>query len=172
MYKRLLFFCFVALIASSCGDKPTDLSQYDPMFREVLKSDSGLFRSIELGMSMEEVRKSENMPLAGADDMYLYYDIFLSDDSTNSYTLAYNFDNTGLTTIEMDLYPESEERSKLLMSQFSQYFKGKYGDGIGDKGFITWKTKHGGREIAFSMADESEATDSPLLSLSIYPLED
>jgi|GEM_PF-6396549 len=164
-------FVLLLLIIYACGSDTSDLSRHGELFEEVVKTDKGLLRGIELGMSVEQVKEKEAVPPSEEDSNYIYYDLYLGNDTTSSLTLAYTFDTAGLATMEAEVYFSSDEHKVQLMDAFEKYLSEKYGDGAKEKGYITWKGRSGAKNIAISLGDESESAGTHLLSLSIYPLD-
>lgn len=111
-----------------------------PLFNEIIKSEKGHFRGVELGAKIEDVRLAEN-PDFLLDNMpqYLHYDYEIS--MGNSYTVTYDFMEEILYEIEVAVYFDLDDDAKKLMQEYVDYFNQKHGNNKREEdGFLTWKT--------------------------------
>src|SRR5690606_33224496 len=94
--KYTTFILFLFLLLGCKENKST-------YFDAILKSEEGIFRGIEIGNSIEEVKTLENQEFL-VDNMseYLYYDYKL--DMGNSYTISYDFSENSLYEIQVSIY--------------------------------------------------------------------
>jgi hypothetical protein len=142
-------------MACSCGR--SRLSVYGPAFETIMRSDTGLFRGMNMTMSKEGIKALEPVGLkeddstAGAD--YLFYE--LKADTAISYTIAYYCPGNQLTNIATDVYLLNEPQAADLFNSFKIYFEKKYGvpQTAGDFFLWTIQTPHGKTRI--ELADES-----------------
>jgi hypothetical protein len=171
--KRFAPYVLLCLLfACSCGKSP--LGQYGESFEQVMRSDSGLFRGINFGMSKEAIKALEPTGLKEEDSNdgvdYLFYELAL--DSTTSYTVAYYCPNNRLNNIEADIYLLNEPQAAELFTSFKNYFEKKYGKAETDGDFFLWtaETKLGKARIA--LADESPTYKRGKLTLVIHDARD
>src|SRR4051812_27839252 len=92
-FLLLLFVCFV----SACKQPESKLRKYGTILEDVMVSDSGAFRGFSLGEKLDSVQAKEKGKPAEADTGYLYYEYKL--DSSNSYNVAYTFEDGDLSEI-------------------------------------------------------------------------
>jgi hypothetical protein len=132
---------------SSQIDESEALNSYSNKFRNIVKTDKGAFRGIELGMSGKEVKEMEDS-IATPDQ---------TENDTLDYILNYNFPETAeviyytdkkdkVSRIQVDIYPESIQSQLDLYNEFERYFRSKYGDPLltEDKNGLEWKVTHKG----------------------------
>ena len=128
-------------------------------YDEILKSDKGQFRGIEIGSGIEKVKGVENKQfLKDYMPNYLHYDYEIN--MGNSYTVTYDFsEKNELYEIEVAVFLDVIEDAEVLFNNFSDYFNRKYSIGRNeDDGYITWHTKSSisNSRVAVSMINDSE----------------
>lgn len=144
-----------------------------PLFNEIIKSEKGHFRGIELGAKIDAVRLLEN-PDFLLDDMpqYLHYDYEIS--MGNSYTVTYDFTEEVLYEIEIAVYFDVVDDAKKLTQEYIDYFDDKFGENKTDEdGFITWKTtsnfdKH---NVEIAIKEDSEKCGYGCLTIIIRDMD-
>jgi hypothetical protein len=135
---------------SSAADKESRLKAYSNRFRNLVKTDEGVFRGIEFGMSREEVKSMEDS-LKSPDQ---------SENDTLDYIINYNFPETAeviyytgkdekVSRIQVDIYPESIDSQLELFKEFEKYYRSKYGNPLlsEDKNELQWKVTDQGLQI-------------------------
>lgn len=137
----------------SCANKPQ--STY---FDTIVKSEEGIFRGIEIGNSVEQIKTAENKEFL-VDNMsdYLYYDYKL--DMGNSYTISYDFSEDKLYEIQLSSYFDAIEDAEKLFADFNNHFTKKYGTGkIENDGYTSWRTKskNTGNTVEIVMINDSQ----------------
>ena len=167
LLKVISCFLFFLLIAS-CHNQNTGDSKQTDLFHQITKSDSGLFRKIELGMTKSEVKQKESATPKEEEEDYLYYEF--PTDSNNLYSIAYSFDSTGLTEIQTDIFVGAEEEASNMFNRFKAYYEHKYGQSENETDLLVWTTRSAKyTNIKVSLNDESADYNSGKLSLSFYP---
>ena len=151
-HKTLLVFT----IALLCGCTQTE----SPYYNEVLKSEKGQLRGVEISASIEEVSITENeQSLRDKMPDYLHYDYEIS--MGNTYTVTYDFsEDDELYEIELAVFLDAIEDAKLLFGNFSDYFTKKYGVGKKeDDGYMTWNTNSSisNNRVAISIINDSDS---------------
>jgi hypothetical protein len=127
---------------SSAGDKESRLKAYSNRFRNLVKTDQGVFRGIEFGMSREEVKSMEDS-LKTPDQ---------TENDTLDYIVNFNFPETAeviyytgkdekVSRIQVDIYPENIDSQLELFKEFEKYYRSKYGQPLSseDKNELQWK---------------------------------
>ncbi len=139
-------------------------------FDAILKTENGMFRGIDIGNSIENVKQTENIEYL-VDNMpdYLYFDYQL--DMGNSYTVSYDFSDNQLYEIEVSAYFDVIEDANTVFNDFSAHFTQKYGKGkVADDGYTAWKTKdENDKNIEIAMVNDSQ--DYGYLSILISDLD-
>ena len=120
-----------------------------------MKTDEGMFRGIELGKTLKEIKEKERPAKPKDEDAnYLYYEF--PGDTGELYTIEYNFDERGLNEVRMDAYFVSPADARTLYESFKSYFKEKYGATEEYYGFAAWAFKKpDGKTLQIEITDES-----------------
>jgi hypothetical protein len=152
-FKKILSL-FIICLLFSCGKNKS------PFYDEVLKSEQGQIRDIEIGTTIETVKALENeVFLRDKMDDYLHYDYEIS--MGNTYTATYDFSSENeLYEIEIAVFLDVIEDAEMLFQNFSDHFNRKYSVGkTEDDGYITWNThsKNSNNRVAISMINDSES---------------
>mgnify|MGYP006000849077 CR=1 FL=1 len=144
---------FIICIFFSCK------KNISPFYDQILKSEQGQLRGIEIGATIEAVEQLENKEFL-RDKMtdYLHYDYEIS--MGNTYTATYDFSSENeLYEIEIAVFLDVVEDAEILFKNFSDHFNRKYSIGKteGD-GYMTWVThsKNSNNEVVISMINDSE----------------
>ncbi len=149
--KILLSLSFCLLLA--CGQNKS------PFYEEILKSENGQLRGVEISSTVEDVKSIEDDQFL-KDQMleYLHYDYEIS--MGNSYTVSYDFsEDNELYEIEVAIFLDAIEDADILFSNFSDHFNRKYSIGREeDDGYMTWHTNSSisNSRVAISMINDSE----------------
>ncbi len=152
--KNLLQIAVITIIMTtifSCGNNNS------PFFDDILQSNQNNFNGISIGETIKQVKAAEDNTFL-LDDLeeYLLYDYAI--DSSNSYTVTYDFEENSLYAIEVSVYLDKIKDAKLLYQEFKKYFDEKYGKGkLADDKYIVWKNsspKQG--KIEFAMKEDSQ----------------
>lgn len=127
-------------------------------FDSILKTEEGVFRGIQIGNTIEEVKLIENQEFL-VDNMseYLYYDYKL--DMGNSYTISYDFSENKLYEIEVSIYFDVIEDANNVFTEFSNHFTKKHGEGkVATDGYTSWRTKSRltGNGVEIAMINDSQ----------------
>jgi hypothetical protein len=170
----LFITCFLLVTISSCTTKSkSKLAEYHPVLEKIVRSETGAFRGFNLGDRLDSVKLKESAQPVEVDEGYLYYE-YKIDDTTGSYSISYNFDDTGLNEIQSDIFITNANNTDQLFNSFKSYFDDHYGDSEMDMGYNVWTVKsqkYG--DVKINLSDESTAltTDHApgKISIWIYP---
>lgn len=167
-----LFLMLIIVFAGACSHPESKLKKYGPEVESVLRSDSGAFRGFNLGEKMDSVIAHEGSKAQDADEGFLYYEYKL--DSSNSFNISYNFDETGLSEIQSDIYIHNPANTDKVFDSFKSFFDDHYGASENHGGYTVWTVKSEKYGIVrINLSDESEDLTVPnspgKLSLWIYP---
>lgn len=171
LYHFLILFVGLSLV--SCDGPKSKLEKYGPVFTDVMVSDTGAFRGLNLGINIDSVKKMESAQPSEIDSNYLYYEYALHN-SAGSFDITYDFNETGLNEIHSDVFLTNSDQTDSVFSNFKAFFTDHYGQGESHMGFAVWMVKsdkYG--NVRINLSDESAdftAKDSPgKISLWIYP---
>ena len=156
LFPFLLFFL-------SC-DYHSRTADYGETFQKIIKPDDGIFRGVLLGDLFEKIRSSENGTLLEQDSSYLFYEYKL--DSSDTYTVEYQFENKKLSEIRLDVYIKDVRNWKILFENLKEYFNEKYGNCTSENESFIWRTNAGSIQIV--LTDESADYDEGILSLEFF----
>jgi hypothetical protein len=173
----LLFFLTFAIIAcSNEGEQEREftdadstetneieaLNSYSNKLKNIIKTDKGAFRGVDLGMNAEEVRALEDS-LSTPDQ---------EENDTLDYILNYNFPETAeviyytdkedrVSRIQVDIYPESIQSQLDLYKELEKYYRSKYGDPLlsEDKNELQWKVTDKGYLIRLKKQGNEKVHD-------------
>lgn len=170
----IILLLLVMGLNSCTTPKPqSKLSEYGPVFENIMRTDIGAFRGFSLGDKLDSVQAKEVAKLTEVDENYLYYESKI-DDTTGSYNISYTFDERGLNEIQSDIFLNNINNSEAVFNSFKTYFDKYYGSSETHMGFTVWTVKsekYG--EIRINLSDESAdlTTDKApgKISLWIYP---
>lgn len=166
MKLKLHYFPLLLLIILySCTPKK---NQY---FDTLLKTETGIFRGIEIGNNIEKVKETENEDFL-VDDMpdYLYFDYEL--DMGNSYTVSYDFSDNKLYEIELAAYFDKIEDANQIFKDFSNHFNKIHGKGkVEDDGYTSWRTKNEKTNTNIEIAMVNDSKEYGYISILISNLD-
>ncbi len=175
-YYVYLAFISISLILISCGDKkqesqtettaPADSSiqkvsieNYSTIFKQILKSDTGMARGVSIGDKIETIQESilpsETQPESGK-SFTAYFDG--SDLNFADILYVKNVENK-VGAISIDIFIENKVEADSLMNEFVGYFDKKYGKGKGISKMMTWQMPDGNNLM---VQDVSTAKDPGL----------
>ncbi len=173
--QTVLALAGLIFILHSCTPPAPKASKYGPVFDSVMRSENGLFRGLNLGDKLDSVQLKETVKPIEADSGYLYYEMKL--DTTGSFNITYNFDETGLNEIQSDIYINNAAAADEAFSKFKSYFDDHFGESQNHQGYTVWtvtSAKYGLVRINLS----NESSDFTVekapgkISLWIYPDKD
>jgi hypothetical protein len=173
-FKLLLVtILFTVMSCTDNGTEKHEPEQYGSIFKEVVISEEGIFRTFTLGNAINEVLEKETAKPQEQDINYLYYEYKI--DSNVTYNIKYTFDERGLNEIESDIFiTNNAELADETFAKFKKYFDDHYGESQTQRGFNIWPVKsdeYG--EVMIDLGNESPAFDSKngvsKISLWIYP---
>ncbi len=168
----LLGFIAVFIVMLAACSKQIELE-------EIIKTEEGHFRGINIDDSPEKVLSMENSTKLAdhsRSNTYLYYDIPMkkkgNTKNANSFTLAYNFEDEKLYEIQVDIYLENEGDCQHIYEGLVDLFSRKYGPSTQDEDYLVWNTRlDDGDNISYELVDESSEYKSGKLSLTIFNVD-
>jgi hypothetical protein len=170
-FRSLAPAVLLLLLVASCSEPKSKLAKYGPVVENVIHTDSGAFRGINLGDKPEAVQKKELGPASEADEGYLYYEFKLD---SNSYNVSYNFDENGLNEIQSDIYIKDPSETDKVFGEFKSYFDDHFGQSESHGGYTVWSVKSEKfGDVRINLSDESASLTVPnspgKLAIWIYP---
>ncbi len=151
--QKLLLFIFLGFLCCCSPNK-------SPFFEEIIGSEKGNIRGVEISTSIENVKKLEDEKnLKDETSEYLNYDYTIN--MGNSYTVTYDFsEDDQLYEIEIAIYLDVINDAAILFKDFSDYFNKKYNTGKKEEdGYMTWYTNStlSGNKVSISIINDSDS---------------
>lgn len=169
--SKIILVAFVVLTIASCESERSPLSKYGPVFENVMRSETGVFRGFSLGDQLDSVKQKETEPVESDVD-YLYYEYDI--DTTATYSVAYTFTDGLLDEMRSYIFVNDNNKTEEVLNTFKNYFNEHYGASEEHMGFIVWSVrseKYG--LVRINLSDESadfSVEDAPgKISIWIYP---
>ncbi|MFN5183120.1 MAG: hypothetical protein ACK5D5_08885 [Bacteroidota bacterium] len=156
------FFSGVFLLSIfllSCGSevekKPRVFVGYPEWMDTTLRSSEKIIRSVEPGMSIEEVTSTEPLKSVEGDSICQYFE--LKADTSHSVTFSYRFDKRKLSEIEMTIFTDNVESANETFTHLLKYYESKYSKPIIEKGIHVFSANTSTGSLAkISLEDRSE----------------
>lgn len=170
--KYLVLTLFFA-VTSSCNEHKSEIDNYGDVFKNVVISEDGIFRTLYLGNAINEVLEKESAKPIEQDVNYLYYEYKI--DSSITFNIKYTFDERGLNEIESDIFITNNiGLAEDTYAQFKKYYDDHYGESETQRGFNVWPVKSEEYdEVMISLGNELPAFDAKnnvsKISVWIYP---
>lgn len=159
----------VATLIVSCGNVK-DLNEYAPELEQLVLTNDGIFRGINLGETLEEVKEKEKAALNDESSDYLYYDATLNE--TDYFTINYYFSAKGLYEINIDVYQDITASALSLRNALETYLNDKYGKSKSKDDYLLWETDAKGfKNVEIALFGEEREEGGGFISISIIAYE-
>lgn len=174
---RLFSLLVVVFALVSCGgEKPAETKIETVGIETVFGTDKeGLFRGSDISDTPNKVRANEKaVPTVDSDSLIEYDYTFQLETGATEMHLFYTFDEFGLFEIQVDLYPETDEKAKELLPELEEQLTTRFGEpkeaGLA-KRWTTFSVSNNIIEITLS--NESSDSENAFISLNyLEPLPD
>lgn len=167
-YSTLLL-CFGLIIIGCKKSGNSALVPYGSVFEKIMKTDSGIFRGVSIGMPIEEIKSREGKK-AEEEEVndgvnYLVYNNVV--DSSSNYSVTYLCPGGKVNEINADIYLVSEEEGVIVFESFKKYFQDTYGKYETDGDFYLWTVPIANSKAQIAIADESATYKKGKITLII-----
>jgi hypothetical protein len=124
-------FLFLILVVFSCSDavkveenKPRIFPDYDVALDEIIRSNVGVIRGVDLNSKASIITQSETkLPTeVGSDFLYFEYQV----DTNTNYSVSYNLKNDSLDEVEVQINCKDLELCSKLFSQLKTFYERKW----------------------------------------------
>lgn len=166
-------FLFLILVVFSCSDavkveenKPRIFPDYDVALDEIIRSNVGVIRGVDLNSKASIITQSETkLPTeVGSDFLYFEYQV----DTNTNYSVSYNLKNDSLDEVEVQINCKDLELCSKLFSQIKTFYEKKLPNPVEDKGYVVYNCFEGQRKpFVVSLTDNSSPTQG-MINLVIY----
>jgi hypothetical protein len=161
----LIISIVVATLISACSNVK-DLDEYSPDLEKLAVSTDGVFRGVEMGMSLDEVKAKESAALSDESTDYLYYDATLNE--SDYFTINYYFSEKGLYEITIDVYQDVTANALSLRNALETYLNDKYGKSKSKDDYLIWETDAKKfNKVEISLFGEEREEGGGFISISI-----
>ncbi len=161
----LLFSIIVATLFSACSNVK-ELDEYSPDLEKLVVTTDGIFRGVEMGMSLEAVKEKERATLSDESTDYLYYDATLNE--SDYFTINYYFSEKGLYEITIDVFQDVTANALSLRNALETYLNDKYGKSKTKDDYLIWEIDAKKfKKIEISLFGEERKEGGGFISISI-----
>ncbi len=132
----------------------------------IIRTPKGIIRGVELGATMNEVKRSEVVNITEADETYYYYEF--KADSITTYSLTYSFIQDSLEEIELQVNCRNPDTGAVILNDIKNYYQKKYTAPVMDKGIYVYNCFDSRkRNFSINLSDNS-GIDNSVINLLIY----
>jgi hypothetical protein len=173
--KTSLIAVFFLLLFISCSDKSQKsethqnlriLPGYHILLDDIVRSDTGVFRGLELNASSEKIKNLEGSEPAESSENHLYYEF--KADSITEYSINYALVNDSLEEINVQITTTDLDLSTYLFCDLKDYYSNKLPNPREDKGYVVYNCFEGQRKpFVVSLSDNSSPTKG-IINMLIY----
>src|SRR5690606_25126114 len=134
--------------------KARALPGYHILLDEIVRSNVGVFRGLELNSGASQIKAAEGVEPAEASEDHLYYEFRI--DSLTEYSINYTLDNDSLEEINVQINTSDIELSTYLFCDLKDYYANKLPNPQEDKGYVVYNCFEGQRKpFVVSLSDNS-----------------
>jgi len=162
------------LVLSACSHPKKEpsgkVADTNVVLKRILRTDTGLFRGISLGMELSQVKQLENEQKPDEEESnYLSYAFAFHDTLSGNY--YYDFEE-GLDEIGVDIFREKAKECDWIFNELKEYYTRRYGQPTVENNMLLWYIPHQGKEGAeVSLQDESKDYGYGKLTITIFPFQ-
>lgn len=128
-------------VDSLIAPKEVSISSYSTHFKNIIKSQAGTFRGVNLGTPLSEVKKLEDTAQV-VEETNDHIDYMLTLPQLENADLRYELKDAKVSEIELNIYPKGESSQDSLFVEFDSYFTQKFGNAVAsDSASKTWENK-------------------------------
>lgn len=171
---RIILIVLIIAAFFSCNNEETRrisapgrvFPGYHALLDEIVKSDSGVFRGLNLNSSFGAVKTAEPSEPSEMDNGHLLYEY--QADSLTHYTIDYLFENDSLSEINVQINSQDVDLSSYLFCDLKDYYANKLPNPTEDKGYVVYNCFEGQRmPFVVSLSDNS-TTGTGIINMIIY----
>lgn len=164
--KNLFFLIVLTCVLSACASPEAEPPR-EKTRAEKIVGDTGHFRGVSLGMSIDSVVVVDREYLFKRQLDELNYSIPFSHTDSSFFDVSYVFDQKGLFEIQVDVFLLSEKETGQLFDGFKSLLSSRYGEPSEKPNYAYWSTRNSGKDIEITLRDVSDEYDRPMISLNI-----
>lgn len=146
--------------------KPRVFPGYHILLDEIIRSDKGVFRGIDLNTKSETIKKIETSAPIESGPTHLYFEY--KADSLTDYSIDYTLNKDSLEEISLQINTSDLELSSYLFCDIKDYYANKLPNPTEDKGYVVYNCFEGQRKpFVVSLSDNSSPTKG-IINMLIY----
>lgn len=173
MYK--IFLPIIALaIMMACGEpekpkvvvKPRVFPEYNIALDEIIKTNAGVIRGINLNNCADSIKKAESGTPVEAEKDHLFFEYKL--DSLTNYSLDYTLINDSLEEVSLQVNCSDPEVGAKIYADLKDYYEKKLPNPMEDQGQVVYNCFEGQKKpFVVSLMDNSTPVKG-IINLLIY----
>ncbi len=172
--KKIIGYLVFTFFIMACGntEKPKTIEkqrvfpQYHLALDEIVKTNNGVIRGINLNSKSDSIKKTEgtNPVEAEKDRLYFEYNI----DSLTNYSIEYSLMSDSLEEINVQVNCKDLDVSSKIYTDLKDYYEKKLPNPVEDQGQVVYNCFEGQRKpFVVSLSDNSTPTTG-IINLVIY----
>lgn len=172
--KFILSLLIIHLISVSCTEEKKETPPiqqrifpgYHFFLDEIVRSQTGVFRGLNLNAKSEDIKKAEPHEATEISDGHLYYEYTI--DSTTNYSIDYTLINDSLEEINLQINTNDLELGSYLFCDLKDYYASKLPNPTEDQGYVVYNCFEGQRKpFVVSLSDNSSPSKG-IINMLIY----
>ncbi len=172
--KKIIGYLVFTFFIMACGNtekpKTTEKQRVFPQYHlaldEIVKTNNGVIRGINLNSKSDSIKKTEgtNPVEAEKDRLYFEYNI----DSLTNYSIEYSLMSDSLEEINVQVNCKDLDVSSKIYTDLKDYYEKKLPNPVEDQGQVVYNCFEGQRKpFVVSLSDNSTPTTG-IINLVIY----
>lgn len=172
--RKILTIVSLVLLAISCNhtepvkevEKPRIFPQYNRAIDEILRTNDGVIRGINLNSCFDSVKEKEGSVPVETEKNRLYYEYKV--DSITNYSIEYTINNDSLEEVNLQVNCSDPDVSSKIYSDLKDYYEKKLPNPVEDQGQVVYNCFEGQRKpFVVSLSDNSTPLKG-IINLVIY----
>lgn len=173
--RNIFFPILIFLFIFSCKQeekkqeavvKPRVFPGYHILLDEIVRSDDGVFRGLNLNANASQIRNIEGSEPTEESEGHLYYEY--KPDSITNYSIDYSLTKDSLEEITVQINTNDLELSSYLFCDLKDYYANKLPNPTEDKGYVVYNCFEGQRKpFVVSLSDNSSPSKG-IINMVIY----
>jgi len=146
--------------------KPRALPGYHILLDEIVRSNIGVFRGLELNSDASQIRATEGVEPAEASEEHLYYEYKI--DSITDYSINYTLVHDSLEEINVQINTSDLDLSTYLFCDLKDYYANKLPNPREDKGYVVYNCFEGQRKPFVVSLSDNSSPNKGIINMLIY----
>jgi hypothetical protein len=172
--RKIIAIFILVLFALACthtepvklAEKPRVFPQYNMAIDEILRTNDGVIRGINLNSCADSVKDKEGSAPIETEKDRLYFEYKV--DSTTNYSIEYILNNDSLEEINLQINCSDLDISSKIYTDLKDYYEKKLPNPVEDQGQVVYNCFEGQRKpFVVSLSDNSTPTKG-IINLVIY----